>query len=530
MQLDGRSLPTGTALSADLCVIGAGAAGITVALELAGAPFSIIMLESGGFNVEPDTQALAKGEVGGLPTFPLDICRLRQFGGTTGHWGGFCRPFDPLDFEQRDWVPHSGWPITFADVQPYYDRAQELCQVGPPDYEPNEWDLKQTPPLPLPGHSVRTRLIQFSPPTRFGVRYRDAVIKASNISVYLHSNVVRIVSGTNGKEIKQVNVETLNGNKFTVGARAVVLATGGIENPRILLASNDVISKGLGNDDDLVGRFFGDHINLDTAEIIALSDKFSFELYQREQRAKPPRKPLRASGRMTPVMGLLDLSEPAQRAEKTLNYSGEVHSTDFSNHFLHQYRFNEFNTEGADSRFDQMKETLATLYRNLGDAVASVLHTKAVEHGMYELMSTQEQAPNPASRVTLASTKDRLGVPMARLEWRLSELDRHTVKVATRLIAQSMGTAGIGRLHVAMNLDAQDWPLYMQSSWHHCGTTRMHADPHQGVVDANCRVHAVSNLYIAGSSVFTTNSSSNPTLTIVALGLRLARHLRKVLA
>jgi choline dehydrogenase-like flavoprotein len=530
MHLDGRTLARGTALQTDLCIIGTGAAGITLALQLASAPFSITMLESGGFEPEADTQALAKGEIVGLPTFPLDMSRLRQFGGTTGHWGGFCRAFDPIDFQARDWVPHSGWPITLADLQPYYDHAQALCQVGPPDYEPGQWDLKETPPLPLPGGNVRTRLIQFSPPTRFGVRYRDAVIKSPNINVYLHSNVVRIVPSTNGKVVQRLDVATLSGNEFSVRAQIVVLAAGGIENARLLLASNQVRPNGVGNDNDVVGRFFGDHINLDTAGIVALSEKHSFDLYQRGQRSKPPRRPLRAGGRLASVMGLLDLSEQAQRAEKTLNYSAEVQSTDFSAHFLHEGRFNGVFENEGDTRLAQVKETLVTLYHNLGDAISSAFHGKAVEHGLYELMSTQEQAPNPQSRVSLSGTKDRLGVPQARLDWRLSDLDRHTIKVATRLIAQSMGASGVARLRVALDLDAKEWPRYMQSSWHACGTTRMHANPAQGVVDANCRVHGMTNLYVAGSSVFTTISSSNPTLTIVALSLRLAEHLRPELA
>src|SRR5262245_42945466 len=144
MHIDGRSVPPDTTLTADLCIIGAGAAGISLALELAGMAISVLLLESGGFDPEPQTQALTKGEVVGLPTFPLEISRLRFFGGSTGHWGGFCRAFDALDFEERPWVRHSGWPITLADVAPYYDRAQELCQIGPPDYEPDEWDLRET--------------------------------------------------------------------------------------------------------------------------------------------------------------------------------------------------------------------------------------------------------------------------------------------------------------------------------------------------------------------------------------------------
>ncbi|HEU4993382.1 MAG TPA: FAD-dependent oxidoreductase, partial [Gemmatimonadaceae bacterium] len=308
MHFDGRAVQRDAELTADLCIIGAGAAGIAMALELAGSPMSVLILESGGFDPDPQTQALARGEVVGLPTFPLEVSRLRFFGGTTGHWGGFCRAFDPIDFEARPWVPHSGWPITHAEVAQYYERAHELCQVGPPDYEPDQWDLAETPPLPL-GKDVRTRLIQFSPPTRFGVRYRDAVVKAPNISLYLNSNVTSIRPDANGKTIARLDVATLSGNRFTVKARTYVVAVGGIENARLLLASNQVMQRGVGNDHDIVGRYFGDHINLDTAAIVPLSKDTSFSLYARESRTVA-RRPLRKGGHLASVMGLLDL-DPA---------------------------------------------------------------------------------------------------------------------------------------------------------------------------------------------------------------------------
>jgi len=530
MHFDGRAVPRDTELAADLCIIGAGAAGISMALELAGSPMSVLILESGGFDPDPQTQALARGEVVGLPTFPLEISRLRFFGGTTGHWGGFCRAFDPIDFEARPWVPHSGWPITHAEVAQYYEHAQELCQVGPPDYEPDQWDLAQTPPLPL-GKDVRTRLIQFSPPTRFGVRYRDAVVKAPNISLYLNSNVTSIRPDANGKTIARLDVATLSGNRFTVKARTYVLAVGGIENARLLLASNQVMQRGVGNDHDIVGRYFGDHINLDTAAIVPLSTDTSFKLYSRENRTIA-RRPLRKGGRLASVMGLLDLDPAVQRSEGTLNYSAEVQPTYFSDHFLHSERYYMpvQSDTGEESRFRQVKETLSSLYRNLSDAASAAFGKESNLESYYELMSTQEQAPNPSSRVTLAGNKDALGMPMARLEWRLGDLDRHTLKVAVRRIAQALGAGNVGRLRVTLDLEATEWPLHMQSSWHHCGTTRMHADPRQGVVDADLRVHGLANLYVTGSSVFPTISSSNPTVTIVALSVRLARHLKQIMS
>jgi choline dehydrogenase-like flavoprotein len=146
----------------------------------------------------------------------------------------------------------------------------------------------------------------------------------------------------------------------------------------------------------------------------------------------------------------------------------------------------------------------------------------------YKLATTQEQAPNPASRVLLGQQRDALGVRVARLQWELMDLDRHTIKVAVARLVQAFGTPGIARLQVPIDLDATEWPSNLGCSWHHCGTTRMHADPKQGVVDADCKVHGVQNLYVAGSSVFTTNGHGNPTLTIVALSLRLADRLRKL--
>jgi len=152
------------------------------------------------------------------------------------------------------------------------------------------------------------------------------------------------------------------------------------------------------------------------------------------------------------------------------------------------------------------------------------------EHIFYKLVTTQEQAPNPASRVMLGRSKDRLGIPVARLHWDMTDLDRHTLKVAIERLTRAFNASGVARIHVPINLDNDSWPSNIGCSWHHCGMTRMHSDPRQGVVDANSRVHGIHNLYVAGSSVFTTNGHGNPTLTVIALTLRLADRLRQVVA
>ncbi len=523
MLVDGRSVPAGSEFTTDLCIIGAGAAGITLARELADAPFEITLLESGGFDLDPQTQALTDGKIVGMPYRALPSTRLRCFGGTTQHWGGWCRAFDDIDFSEREWVPHSGWPITRADLVDYYVRAQEICQLGPFAYDPSDWDISDTPALKLASGNVKSRVIQFSPPTRFGLRYRDAILHAKNNKLYLYSNVVRIEPSKNGKQILRLDLKTLSGNTFSVRAKQYVLATGGIENPRMLLAANDVIRTGIGNDNDLVGRYFSDHMQLDTGGLFPLRSDISFDFYELESREKL-HKPIRSNGRATPIMGYLTLTEDAQRSARTLNYSGNLERSYWSDYFMHTAKLHK----NAETRLQEFTDGLTTIWSNMQEAadIAFTDRSLSVTRNFYKITTTQEQAPNPNSRVLLSSEMDSLGMPIVKLDWQLTDLDKHTIKTAMKLIASAVSKAGIARLHVPLRLEVDDWPAYMGISAHHSGTTRMHANPKLGVVDANCQVHGISNLYVLGSSVFPTNSHGNPTLTIVALSLRLADLLR----
>jgi choline dehydrogenase-like flavoprotein len=520
--LEGRSIASGTVVNTDVCVIGAGAAGITIALSLANTAINVVVLESGGLDPSGEGQDQVKGEVVGLPYYPLESTRLRCFGGSTMHWGGWSRPFEPIDFEQRPWVPHSGWPITRATLDPYYLEAQELCQLGHFDYAPAGWDLGSAVPLPLAGDAVATKLIQFSPPTRFGVRYRARIEAARNVSVYLNSTTTDMQLMANGAAIDGLDVHTSAGNSFRVVARSYILAAGGIDNPRLLLSWNRVHKQGIGNAHDLVGRFFGEHIQLDTAGVFPTSDDVSFDLYQTSSRVTV-RKHKSGSGRGANVMGYLTLSDSLQRARRTLNYSCDVLESSVSDYFLHADRAETT----ADSTLGNIGEGLRTLWHNLSDA-ANVGFGTGSSKRFYKIVTTQEQAPNPSSRVTLAEQRDAFGLRRPRLDWRLNDLDRHTIGVALDALASAFGGASLAKLRAIQDFAVDPWPKHMVGSWHHCGTTRMHDDPKQGVVDANCRVHGIDNLYVAGSSVFTTTGNGNPTLTVVALALRLAEHIKKL--
>lgn len=525
MLIDGRNVANGSEFSTGVCIVGAGPAGISLGCAFSGRGFEVTILESGGLQAEPETQALAAGEIGGIGYVPLESARLRAFGGATGLWGGWCRPFDEIDFEERSWVPHSGWPIKKADLDEYYLQAQQLCELGPFDYDPANWELRNTPPLPLPDTDIRTRLVQFSKPTRFGVRYRTPILGSPNVRLMIHSNVVQIEPFENS-QIKRLHVATLEGNRFTVKARLYVLAAGGIENARLLLASNQVVSAGVGNQHDVVGRYYADHMQLDTAAVFPLRKDVPFNLYLGEDRSTM-RQPRAPGGNPVAVMGYLTLSPELQKQEQILNYSCKIPRTSLGDYYLH--------TQSQCITTARLHRKLAERVRTLLDSASDAMSIGCRrmfgrEHTFYKIVTTQEQAPNPSSRVLLGSSKDCLGVPVARLHWELTDLDRHTLKVAVARLRRAFNASGVARLNVPIDLDDAQWPSNIGCSWHHCGMTRMHCDPKRGVVDADSRVHGIHNLFIAGSSVFTTNGHGNPTLTVVALTLRLADRIKQEMA
>jgi choline dehydrogenase-like flavoprotein len=499
MLIDARTIPQGRTIETDVCIIGAGAAGITLAREFRGQPFQVCVLESGGLERDEETQSLYRGEIVGLPYPPLTAARLRFFGGTTNHWGGWCQPLDEIDFESRDWIPHSGWPFRKSHLVPFYERAQCIVQLGPFAYGAEAWETEGAPQLPFKGGRVMTKMVQFSAPTRFGQVYRDEIAHAQNIRTYLNANLVEIETSKEARTVTRLRVACLQGSKFWVSAKLFILATGGIENARLLLLSNRVQRSGLGNQNDLVGRFFMDHAGLNAGTVLLSDPNISPALYVHRVRglhrsSNPP------GGQS--VMGELMLSPEVMRAEKVANFSAVLEST---------------------SRLEAAKGDgfLSSLYNVIKNV------NRRVFKSPLRLRNIIEPIPNPDSRVSLTAERDRFGQNRVQLDWRLSPSDKRTIRRSQEIIGMELGRAGLGRLMVGLDSGDTSWLSSLeQGLGHHMGTTRMHVDPKKGVVDQNCQVHEISNLFIAGSSVFPTYGYAPPTLTIVALALRLADHVK----
>lgn len=517
--VDARKIRKGTIIKTDVCIVGAGAAGISLAREFIGQRFRVCLLESGGLESDTDTQSLYEGEIAGLPYTPLHAARLRYFGGTTNHWDGWCRPLDEIDFETRDWIPHSGWPFPKAHLDPFYARAQSICQLGPFPYDVDGWETDKARRIPFVGDRVTTKIIQFSPPTRFGQVYRNEVARAPNISINLYANAVGIETNATASAMTRLRVACLDGNEFWVAPRYCILAAGGIENARLLLLSNSVQKEGLGNRYDLVGRFFADHANLRSGLLLFSDPSTSTSFYRQPvmRNPQPSATPVGTTRESQAVMGIVTVSPEIQRHEKMANCMVLLEDAWWTDML----------------QGDTLRDSLGSVIGNL-DQIAAAAYNKLtgslVRPKASALVSIIEPVPNPDSHVALGDDRDRLGQRRVRLDWRLTASDKHTIRKTLEVIGAEAGKAGMGRVKVTVDEKETRWPPSLKHEWHHMGTTRMHVQPKKGVVDENCKVHGVSNFFIAGSSVFPTYGFANPTLTIVALAVRLADHLKRLLA
>jgi choline dehydrogenase-like flavoprotein len=539
-----------TAFDADVCIVGAGPAGLALAQALAGSGVQVVLLEAGNDREAQLDEAIhAVGEEA-YPQSHVSQTRAAMLGGTSGLWsyrmnnvdddpdGGErgCRyaPMDPIDFESRPEIPHSGWPITRADLDQWYERAQPVCGLGRYDYRPAGWSSADAGPLPLDPTLVESQMFQFGP----GSAWRGDVVgklrSQPNVSILTETAVTRLETDPAGSRVIAVHYRR-GETAGTIRARSTVLAAGGIENSRLLLLSDREVRGGLGNGTGQVGRYWMEHpqvrggmlVSPKTAELGA-----KLRLYDAHWQggskvmAKLSVAPerMRHEGLLSTSALLLPreevLASPAVQAFTALRSPTAQRATP-------AYRAR------LAARIAMGAPDLVTARRAIAEQPGLDLsgwagRPDAGHFRVFEIVHQTEQSPDPDNRITLSGETDQHGRRMPILHWRWTVEDRRRITRSRNLYAEAFNRAGLGKVI------QRDWdhgqPRMVGGNHHHLGGTRMSADPAHGVVDADTKVHGVANLFVAGSSVFPSGGSVNPTLTIVALSLRLADHLRQQLA
>jgi choline dehydrogenase-like flavoprotein len=465
----------------DYCIVGAGPAGISLALELEATGRRIALLEGGEETLTADSQTLYEGSVVGDPYFPLNASRLRFLGGTSNHWGGWCRELDAVDFLPKPYCAETGWPIRKADLDPYASAACRILSLTKP--QPNR---------PLPDSGLEEFDIFVSPVKSFGRHFRERLVDSRNIHVVLKANVMAF--STDGAAVTAVELVDYAGHRGKVRASAYVLAAGGIENSRLLLWSNVRSNGQLIRHDRTLGKYWTEH------PIFTLGDGFlagegALEMKENETGLK--------------VLFL------APRVDAMLH--NEVLACG-----LRVWR------NAYPDKTRRMIASVACVAPKVGKWAVSLMDKRLV-CGM-RIDAAWEQQPLERNRIELSGELDRLGMPKVALHWRKSELDRQTALAAMKLLGEYCAQKNLGRVRIdEWLLEGAGYPPGDElAGYHHMGGTRMAATPEQGIVDRDCKVFDQKNLYVAGSSVFPTGGHGNPTYTIVQLAVRLAEHLKAV--
>ncbi|MBL8695241.1 MAG: GMC family oxidoreductase [Planctomycetes bacterium] len=533
----------------DVCIVGSGPAGMTVARELSSGGLRIAVLESGKLKPTPFGDRLRFVESDGIRI--KEYSRERVLGGASSTWAGLSAPLDPCDFVERPWMRHSGWPIARAELLAHYEEAcgryrfAALERFGPSGFGALRSKGSHQPAW----KSLEEKIfLACAEPQHFGREHRS-IFDAQGVDLYLDATVLALEADAMRSRVDRARLRTSQDKELRLTAGVFVIATGGIENARLLLASRDYCERGLGNENDAVGRYLMNHpkhyhgvLRLDRPVDdlpyyfgCIVDDYAGYAGLRLREEVQRERRLLNSYARFEPVFpwtgstGVESLVTIVKRTKFALKSfrarrKGKV------------VTLRDYSETGDDSDLQNERKS-ATGWLSLGwnvladsPRVASYAYYRFAERakppiGAVRLRNFMEMEPDPENRVTLGSSRDAFGQQVPFVRHRCTELDRRSLVELHKTLRDEFPSAGLGRLETTLE-SADPWPIDQDAS-HHMGTTRMGNDPRVSVVDRTCKIHSVPNVYLAGASVFPTSGCANPTFTIVALAIRLARHLRQ---
>jgi choline dehydrogenase-like flavoprotein len=524
MLINSNSLSVGSVITTDVCIMGAGVAGITIANEMMHKVGHVVLLESGGEKYDEKAQSSAKANNVPSPYPDPHQTRQRMLGGTSNHWANNTSPLSPIDFEKREGIDNSGWPISYQDIEPYYKRASVYCGTGEEGYDTKYWHEKfSINPLIKPGQSQVLELgiaKAAVPPTRFFEAHGAALKDSTNVAVYSMANVIDMVFSRETEKVESIVFMGGNGLKHTVHANEFIMAFGGIENARMMLYFNHKYDNKLGNTYDNVGRHFMDHPTIRGAQIYTAVPEI-FTLFEGEMTSDYKRF----------ILNFMQLSESALLDNELTNIRLPVSKS------------TKYDMSSGISSFHTLKERISgkSMSGTVGQHVTNVLMdidmvTEAVsrktfdfeifnsasDFAGFEVPLMMEQTPHRDNRIVLSKETDAFGIPKVNIQWELKEADKDRLWKGLDVVGRELGALNIGRLRSLKERSSRLFNDQIGFGHHHMGTTRMSNIESEGVVDAEQKVYGTKNLSLAGCSVFVTGGHVPPTLTITATSIRLS--------
>lgn len=559
MLIDSQEINSNKQAYADICIIGSGPAGMTIANELIeNKKIKVILVESGGVNeVTYSSQSIFEGKITGKLEQDLTKSRCRKFGGTANFWvdnldnASYTAvrsvPLSNIDFKERLWIPNSGWPFSYSSIANYYKRAENLLELESFDTNYQPWNDLSSKELPIREKHFKTEYYQFGYSSTFLDDIKNKLINSSSVEILTNCHLIDVVMGKTQGIVEQLEFLTLQGSKIFIKAKNYILSAGGIENARILLSFNNTYNNKLGNQSGLVGKYFMEHPIISLGEFFPFKKSLidsatAYDLCYRDKVLS---------------MGRLDLNENAQINHHLLNTTLLLipRTKDYNARSIRSLKRlirlikgqngqnkSAFSTQDVKNLMLGIDDVCNGIINKLRHGKHNQLRYKVDRGGWsllpkpsryftkFEVVAVCEQPPNSEIQIELKDDLDEWGMKKIKdIEWNFDKLLLTSLAKVEKLFAEEVSEAGLGSYSSWIDKN-DDGTLNLDRCYggnHHMGTTRMHNNPSKGVVDVNCQVHGVRNLYVSGSSVFPTVGFANPTFTIIALSLRLSDYLKQ---
>ena len=508
-------------LQCEICIVGTGIAGLALASELRNSGIDMIILESGDWSGDNGTNNLTVTKDVGLPYQSPKVGQNRGFGGTTELWGGQCAKLDPIDFQPKEQFDDAGWPLQSSELSGFYKRALKLFSLPESGLEQSTTKEFPLSRIPFDSDALHSTFSVFSPKRFLGRELKTVIKNSRNIRVMTNATVTELLENKTKPSVEYVKYSSLSGQIGHIKAKYIILCCGPFEIPRLLLHSSNKNSYGIGNQNDLVGRYLQDHLICSPAKIVTANKRSlasQFELVRKggvrwSQKLSTPDKTQLKEGILNATASVVFDYE----GQEVMNALVRVYRA------LRSQKISDLNWGDLTFLMKNPLEAIAHGCRNLGYSIPLLLQPNQIR-----LSVITQQAPNPNSRIELDEAKDKLGIPLPKIDWKVGDHERRTIEFMVQICSHEFKRLNMGEIQVEPWLADSEAQFSSRVSpiLHPSGTTRMAKCATKGVVDVDCRVFGSPNLFISSSSVFPTSGHANPGLTIAALAIRLADHLK----